>query len=56
MIKTFDDTTDIVLGYGAYANKRGIINKMIRMDTLRIGLQYLSLAMGECPTWVSAVI
>lgn len=49
MIETFDDTTDIVLGYGAYSNRRGFINKMIRMDTLRIGLQYLSLAVAGMP-------
>jgi len=49
IIETFDDKTDIVLGYGAYSNRKGIINKMIRMDTLRIGLQYLSLAVAGMP-------
>jgi poly-beta-1,6-N-acetyl-D-glucosamine synthase len=49
MIETFDDETDIVLGYGAYSNRKGLVNKMIRMDTLRIGLQYLSLALGGIP-------
>lgn len=49
MIETFDDKTDIVLGYGAYSNGKGFINKMIRMDTLRIGVQYLSLALGGMP-------
>jgi cellulose synthase/poly-beta-1,6-N-acetylglucosamine synthase-like glycosyltransferase len=46
MVQTFDDKTDIVLGYGAYANKKGLLNKLIRMDTLRIGTQYLSLALA----------
>ena len=49
MIETFDEKTDIVLGYGAYSNRKGLINKMIRMDTLRIGLQYLSLAIAGMP-------
>lgn len=49
MIETFDDKTDIVLGYGAYSNTKGFINKMIRMDTLRIGLQYLSLTIAGMP-------
>jgi biofilm PGA synthesis N-glycosyltransferase PgaC len=49
IIENFDDKTDIVLGYGAYSNNKGFINKMIRMDTLRIGLQYLSLALAGMP-------
>jgi hypothetical protein len=49
IIETFDESTDIVLGYGAYSNSRGFINKMIRMDTLRIGLQYLSLTIAGMP-------
>jgi poly-beta-1,6-N-acetyl-D-glucosamine synthase len=46
MVQTFDDKTDIVLGYGAYSAEKGFLNKLIRMDTLRIGLQYLSLALA----------
>jgi len=46
MMQTFDEKTEIVLGYGAYLNKKGLVNKMIRMDTFRIGLQYLSLAVA----------
>jgi poly-beta-1,6-N-acetyl-D-glucosamine synthase len=49
IMKTFDEKTEIVLGYGAYSNKKGLVNKMIRMDTFRIGLQYLSLAAGGLP-------
>lgn len=49
MVQTFDDKTDIVLGYGAYSNKKGFLNKLIRMDTLRIGIQYLSLALAGIP-------
>ena len=49
IMEIFDEKTEIVLGYGAYSNKKGLINKMIRMDTLRIGLQYLSLAVAGMP-------
>jgi len=49
IIKAFDETTDLVLGYGAYIPQKGLINKMIRMDTFRIGLQYLSLAVAGMP-------
>ena len=46
MVQAFDDKTDIVLGYGAYSAEKGFLNKLIRMDTLRIGVQYLSLALA----------
>lgn len=46
---SFSPETDIVLGYGGYAKGKGIINKLIRMDAFRIGLQYLSLALAGFP-------
>lgn len=46
IMEVFDEKTEIVLGYGAYSNKKGLLNKMIRMDTFRIGFQYLSLAVA----------
>jgi biofilm PGA synthesis N-glycosyltransferase PgaC len=49
IMKAFDKEAEIVLGYGAYTNEKGLINKMIRMDTFRIGLQYLSLAGAGMP-------
>lgn len=49
MVNAFDDETDIVIGYGAYSSKKGLLNKFIRMDTLHIGLQYLSLALAGMP-------
>ncbi len=49
MMEAFDENTEIVLGYGAYTNKKGLLNRMIRMDTFRIGLQYLSLAVAGAP-------
>lgn len=49
MMSSFDDTTEIVLGYGAYEKKSGLVNYLIRMDTFQIGLQYLSLAIAGKP-------
>ena len=48
-VKAFDKETEIVLGYGAYLNEKGLINKLIRMDTFRIGMQYLALAEAGMP-------
>jgi cellulose synthase/poly-beta-1,6-N-acetylglucosamine synthase-like glycosyltransferase len=49
MMSSFDEKTEIVLGYGAYTKKKGMVNYMIRMDTFQIGLQYLSLAIAGMP-------
>ena len=35
---------EIILGYGGYQTKRGLLNKIIRYDTLTIAMQYFSLA------------
>lgn len=45
MARNFTPDTDIVLGYGAYLNKKkSFLNKLITYDTLFIGLQYLGMA------------
>lgn len=41
--------TKIVLGYGAYKSKKGLLNELIRFDTLSIALQYFSLAKRGIP-------
>ncbi|MBL7891563.1 MAG: glycosyltransferase [Bacteroidia bacterium] len=41
-----DDTTSIVLGYGAYEKEKGVLNKIIRFDTFYIALQYLSFSLN----------
>jgi glycosyltransferase involved in cell wall biosynthesis len=43
----FDEQTEIVLGYGAYKNEKGLLNKLIRFDTVRIGALYLSCALWK---------
>lgn len=49
LMGAFDDSTEIVLGYGAYDRNKSLINYLIRADTFQIGLQYLSLAVAGLP-------
>lgn len=37
--------TELILGYGAYRKKNGLLNKLIRFDTVQIATQYMSLAL-----------
>ena len=43
------DDVEIVLGYGAYKKKSGILNKLIRFETFHTALQYLSYAIAGIP-------
>lgn len=43
----FVNKTDIVLGYGRYEPKPGILNKLIRFDTVWVAMQYLSYALAR---------
>lgn len=49
MQDAYHDGIDIVLGYGAYYKKPGLLNKLIRFDTFHSALQYLSYAMAGIP-------
>ena len=40
---------EIVLGYGAYHRKKGLLNKLIRFETFHTALQYLSYALAGIP-------
>lgn len=42
MASGFNSKTDIVLGYSPYKKKKGLLNSLIRFDTLHIAIQYLS--------------
>jgi cellulose synthase/poly-beta-1,6-N-acetylglucosamine synthase-like glycosyltransferase len=42
----YDDDTEIVLGYGAYHKKAGLLNKLIRWETFHSALQYMSYALA----------
>ncbi len=39
----------IILGYGGYEKTRGLLNRIIRFDTLFIGMQYLGFALAGRP-------
>ena len=49
MQKHFSGKNEIVLGYGAYEKKKGLLNKLIRFDTMHIAMQYLSFAKSGLP-------
>ena len=49
MQETYDDGTEIVLGYGAYHKKRGLLNKLLRWETFHTALQYFSYALAGVP-------
>ena len=45
MVSSFSDQTQIVLGYGAYQKKKGLLNKLVRFDTFQVALQYFSFSL-----------
>ncbi len=45
----YHDQTEIVLGYGAYHKRNGLLNKLIRFETFHSALQYLSYALAGQP-------
>ena len=49
MQSNFLPKKEIVLGYGAYEKKKGLVNKFIRMDTIWIAQQYFSFAIRRIP-------
>ncbi|WP_224015334.1 glycosyltransferase [Ferruginibacter albus] len=49
MQQTFDDDTEIVLGYGAFHKTKGLLNKLVRWETFHTALQYFSYALAGIP-------
>jgi glycosyltransferase involved in cell wall biosynthesis len=49
MQDAYDTDTEIVLAYGAYHRKGGLLNKLIRFETFHTALQYLSYALAGIP-------
>lgn len=45
----YDNGVEVVLGYGAYNKKPGMLNKLIRFETFHSALQYLSYALAGTP-------
>ncbi|HET6995643.1 MAG TPA: glycosyltransferase [Chitinophagaceae bacterium] len=49
MQDAYEDDIEIVLGYGAYHKRPGLLNKLIRFESFHTGLQYLSYALAGIP-------
>ncbi|OFY93457.1 MAG: hypothetical protein A3K10_17905 [Bacteroidetes bacterium RIFCSPLOWO2_12_FULL_31_6] len=49
MSMNFTSKNDIILGYGAYEYRNGLLNELIRFDTIYIAIQYLSFALCGIP-------
>ena len=45
----YTDGIDIVLGYGAYDKRPGLLNKLVRFETFHTALQYMSYALAGMP-------
>lgn len=45
----FAHDIEIVLGYGAYKKRKGLLNKIVRFDAFHTALQYLSSALAGSP-------
>lgn len=49
MQSAYDNSTEIVLGYGAYHKKKSFLNKLIRWETFHSALQYFSYSLAGIP-------
>ena len=49
MVSAYKNGTEVVLGYSPYFTRKGLLNKLIRFDTLYTGIQYLSMALAKRP-------
>ncbi len=49
MSNKFSSKKQLVLGYGAYDKRKGLLNKLIRYETLATAVQYLSYAKAGIP-------
>jgi len=49
MVAHFSAQKKLILGYGGYHKRRGILNKLIRYETLLTATQYLSYALAGIP-------
>ncbi len=46
MQSAYRNETEIVLGYGAFIREKGLLNALIRFDTMQVAMQYISYAMA----------
>jgi len=49
MQRNFNPETSVVLGYGGYLEKKGLLNTIVRFETLYIAIQYFNYALTRLP-------
>ena len=49
MAENFKGSTEVVLGYGGYLSERGLLNKLIRFDTMLIAMNYFGFTLIRKP-------
>ena len=49
MVQRYNADTEVVLGYGPYEKKGGLLNLLIRFDTFMVAMQYFSFALSGMP-------
>lgn len=49
MVGKISDKKEIVLGYAPYKKEKGLLNKVIRLDTAMIAMNYFSFALAKLP-------
>ncbi len=49
MAENFSHKHSIILGYGGYFHAKGLLNKLVRIDTLYVAMQYLGFSLAKRP-------
>lgn len=49
MAENFKGNTEVVLGYGGYLSEKGLLNKLIRFDTMLIAMNYFGFTLIRKP-------
>lgn len=49
MVNRYNSRTEIVIGYSPYVQKKSVLNRIMRFDSLQNGLLYLSAALNRHP-------
>lgn len=49
MASCYRPDTEIVVGYGPYEKRKGLLNALIRYDAVMVAMQYLSFALAKIP-------
>ena len=49
LVAAYKENTEIVLSYGSYKEEKSFLNKLIRFDTIRVAITYLSFAKWRLP-------